>query len=353
MSIVPSFNQIVSNHNNYLANRARRGIWFDPVVAAGKVARGAYGIYKKEAERKRLSGTPHFRGFKKTRISSPQGLSAVSAMNGCAATSGSRWRKTFKSRGLSKRRRVRYRRRFIGSRNKRQYLSKWTVSTLGAVTSAGTGLAYRYSVYDSSPKDVLQTMVVVDSATAAGAEAVFDRGQKVFMSKFRKDVYIKNPFSIGINYRVIWTSTELTASASLVDIEPWCPVFHRDSWKNRDEVFHRQDVGYLSADEDITIHGKGFSRFVKMTAQDTRKLTFRCHVWIWSELQVQKGTNYSTAPTLGYIDVNVPVVYRDCYNFMIDQGLRVNDNILSGYETALTTITAPLVKTEDKMIPDT
>lgn len=351
MSIVPSFNQIVANHNNYLANRSRRGIWFDPVVAAGKVARGAYGIYKKEAERKKLSGTPHFRGYQKTRVS-PSALSSVSKMSGYAATSGSRWRKTFKSRGLSKRRRNRYKRRFIGCRNKRQYLSKWTIANPPGIGSTA-GQIYRYAVYDIAPKDILQTMVVADSATAAGGTTIFDRGQKVFMSKWRKDVYIKNPFSIGINYRVIWTYTEITDSTTnLSAIEPWCPVFHRDEWKNRDEKFIRQDVGYLSADEDVTLHGRGFGQFVKMTAVDSRKLTYRMHIWLWSELQVQKGTDYSTAPTLGYLNINVPVVYRDAFNFMLDQGLTVNDNIQSGYVSALTTITAPLVKTEDKMVAD-
>lgn len=278
-------------------------------------------------------------------------------MSGYAATSGSRWRKSFRSKRLSKFRRRRYRRRFIGCRNKRQYLSKWSIGNGAAPLPApATGLAYRYRAVDVLVKDTVQSMIMVDSATAATATNIFDRGQKIFMSKYRKDFYLKNPYSIGINYRLLWTLTEITdaaTSSALQAIEPWCPIFHRDEWKNRDEKFLRQEVGYLSADEDVTIHFKGIPGFVKMTPNDTRAVTYRLHIWLWSELQVQKGSDYATATTQGYIDINPPYFYRDAFNFVVDQGLNLNDNIQHGYVTALSAITAPLVKSEDKMIADT
>lgn len=323
------------------------------------VASKGYGLYKKAIQNKRAQNTPFLRGPKKPRVSTaPKAISSVPTMtSGYTASSGSRWRKSFRSKGLSRSSRRRFRRRFIGCRNKREYLSQWGFN-VGALPTPkpNVGEEYRYAVLDIIVKDIVQSLIVLDDATSPNAIGIFDRGQKIFMSKYKKDVYIKNPYSVGLNYRILWTQTEVTDAAtrnSLQAIEPWCPIFHRDEWKNRDERFLRQEVGYLSADEDVTLHFFGVPGFIKMTSTDTRAVTYRLHVWTWSELQIQKGSTYIAQTTAGYIDVNPQYFFRDGFSFIVDQGLNLNDNIKHGYSNlTLVAITNPLVKTEDKMVLD-
>lgn len=309
--------------------------------------------YKRLRDWKEVSG-PSLRGVRNPRVVSGQvssGLSnIISASRSSTMCSSNGWRRSFGKSRLSRYSRRRYRRRFIYSRNKRQYLGQWESIAPTVVGGTAAGQTYRYA---SLPFNINSILLSMKTANDSGnqVDVVLPMGQKVFCSSLVIKLYLKNPFSIGMNYRIFAVSYTGRSSVAtdFSGLVPWAPIFRQPEWLNAELTFEKQYNGLLNADQDTTLIFTFKPGFIRWANNSFKEKVYHFYIYTWSELQFQSGANFTAAISAGYIDIASLVFSRAQANFIVDQGVNLNDNIQEGYVAPLAAIATPKVKTEDKM----
>lgn len=294
--------------------------------------------------------------------------------NGYSNRSGEQgYRKVYRNRKITRRRYRRYKYNFIRGRNKHIVPVEQNVYTCVRF-NVSQSLPYCYWSHFYNPsREISLRGNIFEDVNDGGTDKNLDvnfRGQSIYVRSLRGSVYLKNPYSISINYMFVWSKVpgefesggggEVTSFSNFVnDFRPQLGnMENKDSWKNLGFKVLKKQTGRLDPDNSTYINFKSYPGFVKLTrfgsSTANLSLDFKRYGWFifcWSE-QIHSADSFETAPEVFYEAIQPKVYVRSWYKCYLDQGLALDTKelgLIAGID-AKTASSKIFVKSEDKMV---